>query len=165
MRSDLAELFHGAEVEGEGVDGGFELGFGVAGDFGWRFVSADVEVASIFLLGAPAVDFHFDFAGQLTGEVFDVDAGATVDVGWVLAGHQAYTHDFLVSRGDCSRGGTQVLARPGEPGVVAVSEDRSRYLRDDNKCFLAAGRGCRLRGDAGPLRRRRSFDRAALRSG
>ncbi len=89
---DLAELFHGGEVEGEGVDGGFEFFFGVGCDLGRGLVAVDVEVAFVGGLGTPAVDFYFDFSGEFFGEVFDVDAGAAVDVGGVFASHQAYAH-------------------------------------------------------------------------
>ncbi len=121
---DLAELFHGAEVEGEGVYGGFEFFFGVSRDLGWGFVAADVEVAFVFALGAPAVDFDFDFAGELAGEVFDVDAGPAVDVGWVLAGHEAYAHGVTGLRKDCSRClGPHLSARCGCP-ICAWREGR-----------------------------------------
>ncbi len=89
---DTVELLHGAEIESEGVDGGFELLRGLTGDCGWGLVALDFKVRLSGALGAPAVDFHFDLFCELLGEVFDVDAGAAVDVGWVLAGHEAYAH-------------------------------------------------------------------------
>jgi len=62
----------------------------------------DVEVEVVIVAGvrlnglcgdfAPGVDFDFDELSELAGEIFDVDAGAAVNIGWVLAGHQAYTH-------------------------------------------------------------------------
>jgi hypothetical protein len=36
--------------------------------------------------------FHFNVPRQLARKVFDVDAGSAVDGGWILAGHDAYTH-------------------------------------------------------------------------
>jgi hypothetical protein len=38
------------------------------------------------------MNFHLDRPGQLPGEVFNMDPRAAVNVGWILASHQAYTH-------------------------------------------------------------------------
>ena len=87
---DGAELLHGEEVKGEGVDGGLKFGFGIAGDFGRGNVAADFEIGAVFVLFSPAVNLDFDRAicrgasGEFAGEVFDVDAGSAVDVGRVL---------------------------------------------------------------------------------
>src|ERR1700759_1507160 len=45
-----------------------------------RLRAANVEVAIVGILIAPAVDFDFDFSGELAAEVFDVPSGAAVDV-------------------------------------------------------------------------------------
>jgi hypothetical protein len=37
------------------------------------------------MLLAPAVDFHFDFPGQLTAEIVNVHSRAAIDLGWKLA--------------------------------------------------------------------------------
>ena len=89
---DLLQLFHRGQIQREGVDRGFELLPGVSGDGGRWFVAADVEISGVFVLGSPAMDFNLKVAGELAGEVFDVDAGAAVDGGRVFAGHDAYTH-------------------------------------------------------------------------
>jgi hypothetical protein len=41
---------------------------------------------------SPGVDLDLDEFCELAREVFDVDACASVDVGGILAGHEAYTH-------------------------------------------------------------------------
>ena len=77
------------EVEAEGFQRGGEFLRGAFGESGPRLLAADVEAAVVGVLLAPAVDFDVDGAGELAAEVFDVDAGASINGGRVFAGHQA----------------------------------------------------------------------------
>ena len=121
---DLAQFLHGGEVEGEGVDGGFEFLGGVGGDGGWGFVAAHDKVAVGGFLGAPAVDFDFDFAGEFAREVFDVDACAAVDVWRVLAGHEAYAHwGFLPGSFLMVAGGGEVCLVSGDYKLLRANAE------------------------------------------
>ncbi len=97
------------QVEREGFERAFELGVGAVGDERPGLFEVDVEMegGGIAVFGqrlkpvvvggiAPGVDLDFDGAGELAGKVFNVDACAAVDVRWILAGHQAYTHEKLL---------------------------------------------------------------------
>jgi len=61
--------------------------FRVAGNLRGRFKAADVEIADVFPLNAPAVDLDLDLFGEFSREVFDVDAGSAIDVGWIFTGY------------------------------------------------------------------------------
>ncbi len=80
------------EVEAEGFERGGEFLRRSFGEGGPGLLSADVEAAGVGVLIAPAVDFDVDGAGELAAEVFDVDAGAAIDGGRILTGHQANAH-------------------------------------------------------------------------
>ena len=69
-----------SEVEAEGFERAFEFAGGAVGDLGPGLAAADVEVAVVGVLIAPAVDFDVDLLGELAAQVVDVDAGAAVDV-------------------------------------------------------------------------------------
>jgi hypothetical protein len=83
------------EVEAEGFEGGGEFLRRAIGKGGPGLLSSDVEAAVVAVLISPAVDFDVDGAGELAAEVFDVDAGASIDGGRILSGHQANAHGDL----------------------------------------------------------------------
>ena len=100
------------EVEAEGFERGLELSGGAVGDLGPGLLPADVEVADVRVLLAPAVDFDFDLLGELAAQVFDVDAGAAVDVGRIFLGEERCAHsDFSPARRSCA--GTLLKAGSG----------------------------------------------------
>ena len=76
---DSVESLHLGEVEAEGFEGTLEFGFGAVGDLRPGFAAAYMEVSLIGVLRTPAVDFDFDFAGQLAAEVVDMNAGAPIN--------------------------------------------------------------------------------------
>src|SRR5882757_2124486 len=92
---DGGEQLHLREVEGKGVDGGLELFLGVVRDLRGRFEPADMEIAFVLVLRAPAVNLDLDLFCELAAQIFDVDSSSAIDVGWVLTGHQTYAHCIL----------------------------------------------------------------------
>ena len=92
---DCAQFLHLREIEREGVDGSLEFLFRVAGDPGEGLEAVDVQVADVFLLRAPAMDFDLDLLGELQRQVFDVNARSPVNIGRVFTSHQAYAHGIL----------------------------------------------------------------------
>ncbi len=84
------------EIEAEGFQRGGEFLRRAFGEGGPGLLAADVKASFIEVLIAPAVDLDVDGAGELAAEVFDVDAGASIDGGRILSGHQANAHGDLL---------------------------------------------------------------------
>ena len=76
------------EVEAEGLESGLEFFPRAVGDFGPGLGAADMEIAFVGELIAPAVDLHLDVLRELAAEILNVDAGATINKRRVLSGHQ-----------------------------------------------------------------------------
>ena len=76
------------EVEAEGLESSFEFFLRAIGRFCPGLGAADMEVAFVAELIAPAVDLHLDGLREFAAQVLNVDTGATINKRWVLPGHQ-----------------------------------------------------------------------------
>ena len=96
---DAFERLDLGEVQAEGFERALEFAGGAVGDLGPGLLPAHVETAMVGVLLAPAVDFDLDFLGELAAQVFDVDAGAAVDVGRKFFGEERCSHGVLRNGG------------------------------------------------------------------
>jgi hypothetical protein len=87
------------EVEAEGFEGGGEFLRRTFSEGGPGLLAADVEAYLVAVLRAPAVDLDVDGAGELAAEIFDVDAGASIDGGRILTGHEGDAQRGLLRDG------------------------------------------------------------------
>ena len=122
------------EVEGEGVDGGFELRVVSAVTSGGGLVAEDVEVAVVFLLRRPSSGLRLRSCGQFAREVFDVHARAAVDVGRILAGHQPYAHFWVLSSGPSAR--ISMCLRKGKSTANFAHQLRLKYLQTPFRSYV-----------------------------
>ncbi len=99
---------HG-HIGGEGAQGAVELGVAVFPHPAPALVTFDVEAWGWVCLFTDAADVDIDEFGELAGEVFDMDAGATVDVGGVFAGEEGDFHSgscgLVLAGGEALAGG------------------------------------------------------------
>lgn len=94
------ERLHLEEIEAEGFQSRGEFLRRPFGEGGPGLLPADVEPAVVGVLIAPAVNLDVDGAGELAAEVFDVDAGASIDGGRILSGHEGDAQRDLQADGN-----------------------------------------------------------------
>jgi hypothetical protein len=82
---DAGEGFDLGEIEAEGLERTLELAFRAVGDLCPGLGAAHVKIGVIGMLRTPAVHLDFNMAGKLAAQVVDMDAGSSINMGWVFA--------------------------------------------------------------------------------